>query len=682
MQEIDSQNLFCQRSAGHVAAMNYLDSLKLLEEVKQNRKELGLAKFAQLPESRKNEAKARQMILDAMSMFIKAGNFKKDKGIRLFCDMYNSGKIELSEEVNKTWGKIKKLNRSKLFRWEAAYREWGLFGLASTYCGRKGFSQLTESQCEFITAFIVKHPEALVPTIAAALEARFVPQGIAVPASSVIRRFVKKYQSDNESFLLSIKNPDAWKSKYQFAVGNASENITRLNQLWEDDATPADVMLSDGRHSIIANIDVFSRKAKILVTPTSKAQAIGTLLRRCLIDWGVPEIIRSDNGKDFASYYIERVLEALDIKQELCPPFTPEAKPHVERFIHTFSHGIVELLPGFIGHNVAERKSIEARKSFAQRLMKKDAVVEIKLTSREFQKICDRWIEAVYMQTPHSGLNGKTPADVSRSWLEPVRKIEDERALDVLLCPAAKDGGWRIIGKKGVKVDHRAYFSTAMAGHEGRRVQVFLDYADLGRVYIFEESGAFLCVATCPDWFGISARDEACYLRNAQKKLISEKRKEFKKLVKEQRIEIVPEQILSYRESQIQNLKEFPQKAETYTTPAIEEAAIAADQRDGIVNKEALAGPLSLPPEAIAYEKEQERVVNLQEKRREKQMLVENFEIYTWILDRSKEKTVTAMQKQWKREYEDWQDSGMRKPFSSSISIDALTGEAEMARGL
>ena len=64
-----------------------------------------------------------------------------------------------------------------------------------------------------------------------------------------------------------------------------------------------------------------------------------------------------------------RVLESLEIDQILCRPFHPEDKPHIERFFWTILHGIVELLPGYIGHSVAERKQIQDRQSFAQRIM-------------------------------------------------------------------------------------------------------------------------------------------------------------------------------------------------------------------------------------------------------------------------------------------------------------------------
>ena len=668
--------------SGHAAAINYLEDIRTEEEKERKVKELGLAKFAQLCEARKREVEARYEILSFITAFIEASGEKKGKAISIFRDRYEKGKIDLPDWVSDFVKINKKIGRASLYRWRKAYQERGLFGLASSYGNRQGVTKLTDEQKEFVIAMIADHPDVLIPKIMAALEARFIPKGIAVPASHVVGHFVKRYRRENRSSLLYGKNPDAWRSKYQFAVGSASENITRLNQLWETDASKADVMLVEGRHAVVFDIDVFSRAPGILVTPTSKAQAICTLLRRSIIDRGVPEVLRSDNGSDFTSLHMERVLDALGIEHDLCPPFTPEAKPHVERFIQTFSHGIVELLPGFIGHNVPQRKAIEARKSFAERLMKKDEIIEIKLTVREFQEICDRWITVAYMQDQHSSLGGKTPAEMVRSWTEPVRTIGDERALDVLLCPAAKDGGMRVIGKKGLEAGRRFYFNTAMAGHEGRRVQVLLDHSDLGKAYVFEESGAFLCVATCPDWYGISSQDEASYLKHEQKKLMVQNRHELKQLVKEQRISIVPEEILSYRESLIEKVKEMPRKTEAYTTPAIEEAILAVDQRDGVVNKEALAGPLTVSPEVIAYEEKQKKIVNLQQKRREKQMPLGDWELYVWVLGCIREHTETDLQKQWKKEYETWQDGGMRRPFVSSISVAALTGETEMAEEL
>ncbi len=85
----------------------------------------------------------------------------------------------------------------------------------------------------------------------------------------------------------------------------------------------------------------------------------------------MPQIIKTDNGADYVSKHISRIMAGLSIEQIKCPPFTPEAKPHVEGVLGTFSRDMLELLPGYIGHNVAQRKDIEDRKSFAERLFKK-----------------------------------------------------------------------------------------------------------------------------------------------------------------------------------------------------------------------------------------------------------------------------------------------------------------------
>ncbi len=659
---------------GHASYHNYLEEFHREKEQERQAKEKYIGLFSQLPEARKREAEARYEILQAAAAFVKAAGRKKIQGMALFCEQYNKGCIDLPDWVLDAAEKDGKLHRATLQRWKKRHEAEFLYGLAGRYGHRAGASMLTPEQQNFIKAAIAAHPSVLVPQIVAGLEARW--NGGAPPAH-VVAYFVQKFRKENASVLLSIADPDAWRSRYQFAAGSASANIVRLNQIWEADATPADVMLIDGRHTVIGMIDVWSRRARLLVVPASKAQAIATLLRRSLIDWGVPEALRTDNGKDFTARHMERVLDALEIDHDLMPPFTPEAKPHIERFFHTFSHGIVELLPGFIGHNVAERKAIEARKSFAERLMKKGSIVEVQMTARQFQAVCDRWLDAVYHQDPHSGIDGMSPAEKARSWTDPIRTITDERALDVLLCPAPRDGGWRVIGKKGVAVDRRTYFTTAMAGHEGDRVQVLQDYSDLGRVYLFEESGAYLCTATDPDWYGISAQDEAVYLKQKQKHLIAEKRRELKALVKEQNIRAVPEEILSYRESLIANVAEMPKASVPYTTEAIEEALRAADERDGVTNREALAGPLPVPPEVVACEeRERRKIVNLQEKRRDKRYFDDTWDIYSWILDQRKEKTATDAQKLWQKEFEDWQDAGMKGRFQSSVSLEELRQEA------
>lgn len=656
---------------GAQAARSYLEDLEQEKEERRKAKIDGLARFAQLPEARKREAEAKYEILAAAKSFIEAGGFKRSRGVNLFCEQYNKGSIELPDWVLEAAEKDGKLHRATFYRWQQKYEAQGLAGLAGNYGHNKGTSKLTKEQQDLIRALICDNPNIQIPKIMAVFAARF---NGGSPSVGVVAYWVKQYRRKEQSLLLFMENPDEWRSKCQFAAGSASANIVRLNQLWEADSTPGDIMLAEGRHTVIGIIDVFSRRPRVLVTPTSKAQAVCTLLRRCLMEWGIAETLRTDNGQDYTARHMERVLDALEIDHETTRPFTPEEKPHIERFFRTFSHGIVEMLPGYVGHSVAERKAIENRRSFAERLMKRGGLAEVKLTARQFQAICDRWIDSVYMHNAHEGLDGMTPAEKVRSCTEPVKKIADERSLDVLLCPAAKDGGWRIVGKKGVEADRRTYFNTALAGWERKRVRVLLDYSDRGKAFVFSEAGEFVCMATDPDWYGISAAEEASELKHTQRKIVTAKRKEAKELIREHRVNQAPEDILRYRESLLENVAELPKQTVAYTTDALEEALRAADERDGVKNREALAGPLPLSPEVIACEAEQKKIVDIREKRRERSNFADNREIYFFILDRIKGAEATDIQMQWKREYEAWQDGGMRRPFATTITVAELLG--------
>ena len=182
---------------------------------------------------------------------------------------------------------------------------------------------------QFIQAMLTDHPHVSIPDLRQAIKARFNGQNI--PSNSALRRFVVRWKAENKSLLLFLTNPDEWKNRNMFAFGDASEKVDRLNQLWEFDSTPGDVMLTDGRHALIGVIDVYSRRAKLLVSPTSKAESIAALNRRAMLSWGVEENAKTDNGQDYVSKHMIRVFEDLEIRQILCDPFHPEQKPHIER---------------------------------------------------------------------------------------------------------------------------------------------------------------------------------------------------------------------------------------------------------------------------------------------------------------------------------------------------------------
>ncbi|MFH1984152.1 MAG: DDE-type integrase/transposase/recombinase [Pseudomonadota bacterium] len=544
--------------------------------------ENSLTAFYALPAERQREAEAKRELLKARDAFIAAARLPKKSGTFDFIRELTAGTINLPGWIISAaatrQGRVS-LSWPTLNRWEKAHQTGGIAALAAQYSAHDKTTSVPGHMQQFIIGMRVEHPHAGIPKIMKGLEARFCGQDL--PTESAVRRFVKKWNAANHNLVLYLTNPDEWKNRHLFAVGSASESIIRLNQLWEMDSTPADIMLIDGRHTVIGVIDVFSRRMKLLVSPTSKAVAVAALIRRAIIDWGVPEIIKTDNGADYVSKHIVRVLEELEIAQALCKPFTPEEKPHIERALGTFSHDIVELLPGYIGHSVADRQAIRARQTFASRMMSSDQTVDIKMTAAELQRLCDRWTAAMYHQDAHAGLGGKTPAQMARAWMGPVRRIEHEAALDLLLAPAPSDGGMRVIGKKGIAVEGGNYFAPEMAGHEGDRVLVLLDATDWGmvRCYLVGDDGSkiYLCAAIDPERAGVDRQEVAARMKAVQRRVIREASAEVKRVAKEAATREIHREILNHRESEIAKIAEFRRPAEDYTTPALEEAMLAVD---------------------------------------------------------------------------------------------------------
>jgi transposase InsO family protein len=625
------------------------------DEARRLAKEAGLAAYERLPKERQAEADARREILRARDAFLQATDLPKKQGTLLFIREHKAGAIQLADWVQQACGA---LSWASLYRWERAFTESGLAGLANGYCATRE-SCIPEHMRDFIKGLLCERPHLGISAVRQAIEARF--DGQQIPSTSALRRYVTRWRSENKSLLLYCTHFDKWRDLRMLAMGDASETVTRLNQVWEFDSTPGDVMLKDGRHCLIGVIDVYSRRAKLHVTPTSRATAVAAVTRRALLDWGVPEVAKTDNGSDYVSAHMVRVFESLEIEQLLCRPFHPEDKPHIERFFKTLLHGLFEFLSGYIGHSVAERKAIEDRRSFAQRIMRQgEDPVDIAMTAEELQRICDRWCDAVYHQNVHGSLNGKTPAQMAREWRLPVRRIGDERALDILLSEAPDKEGTRVIGKEGIQVDRGTFIAAELGPHVGKTVFVLLDALDYGSIYVFlinaDGSKEFLCRAVDPARTGHDRAEIAAHGKAVQDRVMREGRKELKRLAKEAELTSIDEEILCYRERQRANIHEFPGRSETYTTPAMQEAARAVEN----VRRVEL-GPC---PIAISTEEETAaaELIDMAQARRDSRPLPataqEKYEQIGEDLRRGMD--VSDADLAWMKRYELWLETGER----------------------
>jgi len=638
--------------AGEAAGRRLAEQQVARERAKLLAAEREMAAFTRLPKERQLQARARFEILTARDMFLAAGGFAKKRGTEVFCRELAAGRVDLPGWVLESASR-KAPSRATISRWESAYKAGGLPGLAPKYVSRAGETSVPEHVQEHIQGLLAAMPHMRVPAIWATLKARIGEENL--PSQSSIRRYVERFRAEAEAVLEAVRNPDQFRSSFQAAFGDAAEDVTRLNQLWEFDSTPGDLMLEDGRHTVIGCIDVYSRRAKLLVRKTSNSEGIAALIRRAILDWGVPEVARTDEGADYTSYYISAVLHELGVDQEVCEPFHPEQKPHIERFFRTFSHSIVELLPGYVGHSVADRKAIEARKSFADRIMGKGKVTEeIPLTSEEFQALCDRWLEAVYHHDKHSSL-GMTPFEKAASWRGEVKKIHDPRALDMLLCPPADDK-YRTVGKKGIQVDNTHYIGTDLIGHEGKRLLVLLDPTDAGTIYLYKElpdrSREFVGCAYDPERAGLDRQEIAAAARKIQDEIYKKGAAELRKIAKKTSAHLAYRDILEARERETANLAPLPHHEVPWTSTGLETAAEAV--------RASVRGPQA--PQEITPEQERAAAEVIEMARPRRPLPATEWERYEQICeDLAAGEPVSPGDRKWKEDYERWLETGKKQ---------------------
>lgn len=514
---------------------------------------------------------ARLWIVDAVNRLKARTGCTYEQAIQA----YNSGQLEGPEWVREHFSGT---NIKTFEAWQTKLRKGGLKALKNQHGNRRG-QNLIDTQPDlraFILGMLTMHPHIKNTLLHEAAVARFRMVGsMNIPSPSSIGRWVTKWKAANQATFQAITNPDDYKNRFMTAFGDADGDIVRMNQRWEIDSTPADILCTDGRYCLIGIMDIYSRRMMILVAPTSKAEAVCLALRKAILAWGVPELLLTDNGKDYISRHVLRVLYMLGIEHDNTDPFAGWQKPFVERCFRSISHDVFELAPGFIGHNVSERSAIEARKSFSDRLFKKDNVIEAKMTGVELQTLCDEWCENRHGRRYHSELKC-SPFDMVTNWTAPVRRIDDERALDLLLAKAPGNNGLRTIGKKGITHDNAHFIAAELALHMGEQVMCLCDPQDLGRLYVFRENddGEFerLCVAECAERLGFNPQEVAAQARALQTKHVQEKKRELKALARQYNTKDILDEIRA-KDREAQGVVAWPGRSVPHETSALTAAS-------------------------------------------------------------------------------------------------------------
>lgn len=501
-----------------------------------------------------------------------------------------------------------------LRRWRKAAEDDSLRDLAGNFGNRKGASVLKRAEdgrvSTYIAAILVSQPQLKPGHIRDMVRANFGSSlklkdersgqetDMPLPKIRSFERHILEWKAEHHNIHRKLTNPDGYKNTHQMALGSQSQTANGLNEVWEIDASPVDALCVDGRYTIYAIIDVWSRRSLFLVTKTPRTEASLQMIRRAIMEWGIPKVIKTDNGSDFKSKRFVAALADLRIQQKLCPPYTPEGKPHVERVIKNIQHNLMPILPGYVGHDVEERSQIEARKTFAQKLGVDDrAAFMVSMDHIKLQGLIDQWALDRYAHQVHRGLGKMTPFEKAATWTGEVRKVGSDRALDLLLAPIAGSDGYRTITKKALRINNRQYYGPGIELHVGSRVLVRHDPEDMSKVYVFHEDGQFLCEAH--DYEALPHEDQvaaAQYAKASQRADIREPVMALRREAKDLTPEVISKTILDLATADRSNLIELPRTGTTYQTPALSEAEKAMGSAPPVFSQYR-PQPLVLPEE-------------------------------------------------------------------------------------
>ncbi|MBP1548475.1 MAG: transposase, partial [Oscillospiraceae bacterium] len=211
---------------------------------------------------------------------------------------------------------------------------------------------------------------------------------------------------------------------------------------------------------------------------------------------GVPDSVQIDNGKDYKvhdlfnvdnDYSLVSIMKAAVITSN---PYNAKVKP-IERFFETFE-GYNKMLPSYIGDRPENRPtSMRGTNIMIERENKA-------MDFEEFKKHVANILN-IYHNTKHggNGMDKRTPYEVFRnSFIKPMRVL-NEAARRLLLRRTTRTVA---ITKQGVKFAElpniKFYSSDELIFYGiGKKVYARYDTNDVTEVYIYSESGEYICTA-------------------------------------------------------------------------------------------------------------------------------------------------------------------------------------------
>ncbi|HOT73755.1 MAG TPA: DNA-binding domain-containing protein [Anaerohalosphaeraceae bacterium] len=420
-----------------------------------------------------------------------------------------------------------------LYRWKRQLRMLGPAGLADGRSRRAAEAEISpEAWEEFCRMYLVEQkPSAAMCWRNLCYINQSQQRGWRIPSLRRMQQLVEE-RIPLPVQVLHREGRAAYEAKFAPYLKTDPESIAP-GAVWVGDHHQCDVWVrSNGRWVrpwITAWQDMRSRTiVGWVISEQPNSTTILQAFRAGCRQWGLPESVKIDNGKDYDCEMFtgvtkqRRRLQGLRLDEEVTAglyallgvgvsfaiPYHPQSKC-IERWFDTLEQQFCRTFATWCGRTTQTRPEELFQK------MKSETFAAAAPTLEDFCSQAETYIQ-IYNRTAHQGrgMDGKSPLEVMQQ--RSVRRVTAEGVLD-LMCRCWS--GLLTVGKNGIRIRGLDYGAAepALLAWQGKKVRAAWDPEDLSKVWVYEPN-TYKLICMAEQWkmvaYGAAADDAA--LRQAR----------------------------------------------------------------------------------------------------------------------------------------------------------------------
>jgi putative transposase len=465
---------------------------------------LDLRPETDLPLKHESEAKLFGRFCNEVIARLDASKAKLVEWQRITED-YNAGRL------------VPDLLQSKGTRSERTLRIWlqtylehncDMFALVHKGNGQTRERKVTWAEQNYLLSLLLTPKRIRIGTAILHLK-RMAGLGLLESTSSVktLTRWCQDWSSDNPTVWAQARNGSKFVSEHIIKSIIRDDSLLNVGDVWVADGHKLafDVVNpSTGRPVrmlLILMIDWASRyPAGASLAVSEDSQHVQTAFRNGFLNWGgLPRYIYLDNGKAFKAKLFNEAWESHDLVTELggifprlgigvsfAQAYNARAKV-IERFFKTFQEQFERFISTFRGASIADKPATLMRnEKWAKKVFEGTPP-----TVEEAMAMIGFYIRHVYGETPHGGLQGRTPFAVYSSAAVPVERRVDPANLNFMMLTAER----KRVRSEGIRLNHCLFWHDSLVDHIGKPVVIRFDYADARWILVYSQQDRFICQA-------------------------------------------------------------------------------------------------------------------------------------------------------------------------------------------